>query len=312
MNGGTVRGTNVQGRVAVRRDGPADRHGRPTPRSLVRTPAPTPPRVACARHVRRADVRRPSAVLPTTGSVRTSHLRPTAPLCVSMVTGGGRTHDRGRSPRSRTSTAPRRRGSSGRSHCSPATARRHATASTRRWSGPGSAGAHVRSLQDPESWVRTVAWRTGISRWRRVRTGARLMAAAPAAGVVRRPRGRCRRQPRAGGGPAAAPRRTSGSRSCSTTCATWTSSTVAQQTGSSVSAVKSAARPRPQDARRDPRRPGARRRDGDRGGNHAHDAPDRLRRPRRPQRTTLPTAFLPAPGDTAWQPAPVRACCRTR
>ena len=35
---------------------------------------------------------------------------------------------------------------------------------------------HVRTLQDPESWVRTVAWRTGISRWRRVRTGARLMA----------------------------------------------------------------------------------------------------------------------------------------
>jgi len=35
---------------------------------------------------------------------------------------------------------------------------------------------HVRALQDPESWVRTVAWRTGISRWRRVRTGARLMA----------------------------------------------------------------------------------------------------------------------------------------
>lgn len=34
----------------------------------------------------------------------------------------------------------------------------------------------VRTLQDPESWVRTVAWRTGISRWRRVRTGARLMA----------------------------------------------------------------------------------------------------------------------------------------
>jgi RNA polymerase sigma-70 factor, ECF subfamily len=34
---------------------------------------------------------------------------------------------------------------------------------------------HVRTLQDPESWVRTVAWRNGISRWRRVRTGARLM-----------------------------------------------------------------------------------------------------------------------------------------
>jgi RNA polymerase sigma-70 factor, ECF subfamily len=34
---------------------------------------------------------------------------------------------------------------------------------------------HVRALHDPESWVRTVAWRTGISRWRRVRTGARLM-----------------------------------------------------------------------------------------------------------------------------------------
>jgi RNA polymerase sigma-70 factor, ECF subfamily len=36
--------------------------------------------------------------------------------------------------------------------------------------------SHVRSLQDPESWVRTVAWRTGISRWRRVKTGARVMA----------------------------------------------------------------------------------------------------------------------------------------
>jgi RNA polymerase sigma-70 factor (ECF subfamily) len=35
--------------------------------------------------------------------------------------------------------------------------------------------SHVRGLQDPESWVRTVAWRTGVSRWRRVRTGARLM-----------------------------------------------------------------------------------------------------------------------------------------
>jgi RNA polymerase sigma-70 factor (ECF subfamily) len=34
---------------------------------------------------------------------------------------------------------------------------------------------HVRTLHDPESWVRTVAWRTGISRWRRVRTGARLL-----------------------------------------------------------------------------------------------------------------------------------------
>jgi len=34
---------------------------------------------------------------------------------------------------------------------------------------------HVRTLHDPEAWVRTVAWRTGISRWRRVRTGARLM-----------------------------------------------------------------------------------------------------------------------------------------
>jgi RNA polymerase sigma-70 factor (ECF subfamily) len=34
---------------------------------------------------------------------------------------------------------------------------------------------HVRSLEDPEGWVRTVAWRTGVSRWRRVRTGARLM-----------------------------------------------------------------------------------------------------------------------------------------
>ena len=36
--------------------------------------------------------------------------------------------------------------------------------------------SHVRTLQDPESWVRTVAWRTGISRWRRMRTGARVMA----------------------------------------------------------------------------------------------------------------------------------------
>lgn len=35
----------------------------------------------------------------------------------------------------------------------------------------------VRGMRDPESWVRTVAWRLGISRWRRVRTGARLMAA---------------------------------------------------------------------------------------------------------------------------------------
>jgi len=35
---------------------------------------------------------------------------------------------------------------------------------------------HVREAQNPEAWLRTVAWRIAASRWRRARTGAAALA----------------------------------------------------------------------------------------------------------------------------------------
>ena len=150
---------------------------------------------------------------------------------------------------------------------------------------------HVRALHDPES----LGPHGGVAdRDQPLAPGADrgpAHAAAPAAGVVRRPRGRRRRQPHARGGPAAAPRRPAVALVLYHVC-DLDIATVAQQTNSSVSAVKSRlhrGRKTLAETLGDPSLADDGNRDGNQDGN-----PDGGPAP---ERTTLQTAFQPRPDD---------------
>ena len=49
------------------------------------------------------------------------------------------------------------------------------TWSRRRTPGPGNGGRSVSTYDDPEAWIRTVAWRLAASKWRKTKNGVAAM-----------------------------------------------------------------------------------------------------------------------------------------